>query len=121
MRALRLHALVPTGMPSHSAADAARRAGSAIFFEVRHYKAQEKRFSTLGWSFMPVEVLPCCLSCLWQPAHLCPAGLAGCADAGCTKGVVPHHHRRLHTSHPCRPLQGKGMTTQPVLRRESSL
>ena len=32
-------------------------AGSALFFEVRHYKAQEKRFSTLGWSFVPVEVL----------------------------------------------------------------
>ena len=32
-------------------------AGSALFFEVRHYKAQEKRFSTLGWSYLPVEVL----------------------------------------------------------------
>ena len=32
-------------------------AGSALFFDVRHYKAQEKRFSTLGWSFVPVEVL----------------------------------------------------------------
>ena len=24
---------------------------------MRHYKAQEKRFSTLGWSYLPVEVL----------------------------------------------------------------
>ena len=38
-------------------ADRAVCAGSALFFEVRHYKAQEKKFSTLGWSFLPVEVL----------------------------------------------------------------
>ena len=38
-------------------ADRAGCAGSALFFEVRHYKAQEKKFSTLGWSFLPVEVL----------------------------------------------------------------
>ena len=30
-------------------------AGSAVFFEIRHYKTAERRLSTLAWSFIPVE------------------------------------------------------------------
>lgn len=31
-------------------------AGTAVYFEVRHYKTAERRLSTLAWSFIPVEV-----------------------------------------------------------------
>ncbi|KAK9797393.1 hypothetical protein WJX73_002597 [Symbiochloris irregularis] len=29
--------------------------GSAVYFEIRHYKAAERRLSTLAWSFIPTE------------------------------------------------------------------
>lgn len=40
----------------HDAWHLSRHAGAALFFEVRHYKMQERRLSTLAWSFIPVEV-----------------------------------------------------------------
>lgn len=30
-------------------------AGSAVYFEIRHYKAAERRLSTLAWSYIPTE------------------------------------------------------------------